>query len=42
MAWTVTNILAYSNFAVNFYIYTATNTRVRHELKMLIVALFNR
>jgi hypothetical protein len=42
IAWAITYIFQYSNFAVNFYIYTATNQRFRHELKMVLSGMFHR
>ena len=36
LAWSITYLLQFSNYCVNFYLYTATNTRFAPEMKALL------
>ena len=39
VAWTVTYLFSYSNYCVNFYLYTAMNNRFYQELKTFVLCL---
>lgn len=42
IAWTITYLFQYSHFALNFYLYTATNEKFRNELTTLTKNVYQR
>ncbi|XP_063441323.1 C-C chemokine receptor type 3-like [Mytilus trossulus] len=42
IAWTITYLFQYSHFALNFYLYTATNEKFRKELTALTKNVYHR
>ncbi|VDI70357.1 Hypothetical predicted protein [Mytilus galloprovincialis] len=42
IAWTITYLFQYSHFALNFYLYTATNEKFRKELTALTKNVYQR